>query len=129
MHVSDCVHYLESRGLQRVRSYPDSRDGTEHRIQGQTFFVHATFLSNAIRINNLTVYDAYVGNNVACTVTHVLQEFADEWGVILLATNVLREERGFWSSSKVGFVPDPTNPDDFLPPHHIPRRQCLTVPW
>jgi hypothetical protein len=128
MHVSECVHSLENHGLESVRSYPDSSDGTEHRIQGHAFFVHATFLSNAIRINNLTVHNEYVGKNVASTVVRILQEFADECGVVLLATNVLPEEQGFWSSSKVGFVPDPTNPDDFLPPEHIPRMRRVAIP-
>jgi GNAT superfamily N-acetyltransferase len=83
----------------------------------------------AIRIDNLTVYDAYERQGIGTTVVRALLDFADEHRLVLLANNVLADATNFWRSRSVGFIMDPNNPDDFLPPHHLARTQHLTIPW
>lgn len=129
MQAEDCFVHFQAADLDDVEIYTDSPDGQEVRIQHPWFFVSLRLVHGAIRIDNLSVYDAYERQGVGTAVVHALLCFADEHRLVLLATNVLSGAVGFWSSRRIGFIVDPHNPEDFLPPHHVARTQHLAIPW
>lgn len=129
MQAEDCFVHFQAVDLDAIQIRTDSTDGREVRIQHEYFFVSLQLVHGAIRIDNLTVYDDFERQGIGATVVQALLAFADERRLVLLATNVLGDAIGFWSSRRVGFINDPHNPDDFLPPHHVARTQHLAIPW
>lgn len=129
MQAEDCFVHFQAVDLDDIEILTDSADGQEVRIQHPWFFVSLRVVHETIRIDNLTVYDAYVRRGIGATVVQALLRFADEQRLVLLATNVLADAVAFWKSQPVGFIADPHSPDDFLPPHHVTRTQNMAIPW